>query len=253
MLIQPDFDAWGFLRHSELPARENGNLQLYTFLYVCIIHFSLEIKHKELIMARKTNEEAQATRAHIIDSARRVFHAEGVNRSTLDKVAKTAGVTRGAVYWHFANKAELFLAVKQTYTSEFDLLQSLLSTSAGDQPLDAIARYIKALFTALLENEAARETFEIILLRCEYVEEFHEVLQVVTEPCTDILSAFRQLYCNALETKALKPGLNPELMALDTLAFVRGLLRAILSGQQISIYREQINMLIEAHIALRRA
>ena len=66
-------------------------------------------------MARKTKEEALTTRAHIIDAARRVFHAEGVNRSTLDKVAQAAGVTRGAVYWHFANKTELFLAVKQTY------------------------------------------------------------------------------------------------------------------------------------------
>ena len=204
-------------------------------------------------MARKTKEEALATRAQIIDAARRVFHSEGVNRSSLDKVAKAASVTRGAVYWHFANKAELFLAVKQTYTCEFDLLQSLLSSASGEPPLDAIARYIKALFTALLENEAARETFEIILLRCEYVEEFHEVLQVITEPCTDILEAFRQLYRDASATKALKPGQDPELMALDTLAFVRGLLRAILSGQQINVYREQINALIDAHIGLRRA
>ena len=49
-------------------------------------------------MARRTKEEALETRMQIIDAARRVFHAEGVNRSTLDKVAKAAGVTRGAVY-----------------------------------------------------------------------------------------------------------------------------------------------------------
>ncbi len=78
-------------------------------------------------MARRTKEEALETRMQIIDAARRVFHAEGVNRSTLDKVAKAAGVTRGAVYWHFTNKAELFLAVKKAYTSEFDQLQSLLN------------------------------------------------------------------------------------------------------------------------------
>lgn len=204
-------------------------------------------------MARKTKEEALATRAQIIDAARRVFHTEGVNRSTLDKVAKAAGVTRGAVYWHFANKTELFLAVKQTYTSEFDQLQALLVPATGVSPLDAVTRYLQALFTALLENEAARETLEIILLRCEYVEEFHEVLQVVTEPCTDILASFTQLYRNATANKELKAGLNPELMALDTLAFLRGTLRAFLSGQQIAIYRQHIAALIEAHIALRRA
>ena len=58
-------------------------------------------------MARRTKEEALETRMQIIDAARRVFHAEGVNRSTLDKVAKAAGVTRGAVYWHFSSKQEI--------------------------------------------------------------------------------------------------------------------------------------------------
>lgn len=202
-------------------------------------------------MARKTKEEALATRAQIVDAARRVFHAEGVNRSTLDKVAKAAGVTRGAVYWHFNNKAELFLAVKQTYTCELDRLQELLT--ANEPPLVAIGRYLQALFSALLDNDAARETVEIILLRCEYVEEFHEALQVITEPCTDILSSFEQLYRSAADRRELKAGLDPLLMALDTMAFVRGTLRAILSGQQTGIYRAHISALISAHMALRKA
>lgn len=203
-------------------------------------------------MARRTKEEALETRLQIIDAARRVFHTEGVNRSTLDKVAKAAGVTRGAVYWHFTNKAALFLAVKQTYTSEFDQLQSLLSTTDNQTPLNALANYLHALFSALLDNAAARETFEIIMLRCEYVEEFHEVLQVITEPCTDILASFSRLYRQAKVVNELKPGLDPELMALDTLAFARGTLRAILSGQQNDTYRQAITPLIEAHISLRR-
>jgi TetR/AcrR family acrAB operon transcriptional repressor len=202
-------------------------------------------------MARKTKEAALETRGLIIDAARRVFHAEGVNRSTLDKIAKAAGVTRGAVYWHFANKAEIFLAVKKTYTSEFDQLQSLLSPSQDESPLSAISHYLQGLFSALLSNAAARETYEIIMLRCEYVEEFHEVLQVITEPCTDILASFNRLYRDAETRQELKPGLDPAMMALDTLAFVRGTLRAILSGQQ-DIYGKSIAPLIQAHINLRR-
>lgn len=202
-------------------------------------------------MARKTKEAALETRAQIIDAARRVFHAEGVNRSTLDKVAKAAGVTRGAVYWHFANKAEIFLAVKQTYTSEFDQLQTLLTPQADEPPLDALGNYLQQLFNALLSNIAARETFEIMMLRCEYVEEFGEVLQIITEPCADILDAFDRLYRDASARRELKPGLDPALMALDTLAFTRGTFRAILSGQQ-DVYGKAIQPLIQAHIDLRR-
>ena len=208
--------------------------------------------HPHVIMARKTKEEALATRAQIIDAARRVFHAEGVNRSTLDKVAKAANVTRGAVYWHFANKAELFLAVKRTYTSEFDQLQSLLAHGSEQAPLEALAAYLHALFLALLNDTAARETFEIILLRCEYVEEFNEVLQIITEPCTDILASFIRIYRDAAANGSLKSGLDPELMALDTLSFARGTLRAILSGQQHDTYRQAITSLINAHIVLRQ-
>ncbi|MFM7123333.1 MAG: TetR family transcriptional regulator [Fluviibacter sp.] len=203
-------------------------------------------------MARRTKEAALETRAQIIDAARRVFHAEGVNRSTLDKVAKAAGVTRGAVYWHFANKAEIFLAVKQTYTSEFDQLQSLLTPQEDEPPLSALGNYLQQLFSALLSNTAARETYEIMMLRCEYVEEFGEVLQIITEPCTDILEAFDRLYREAVTRRELKPGLDPALMALDTLAFARGTLRAILSGQQ-HIYGNAIEALIRSHIDLRRA
>lgn len=202
-------------------------------------------------MARKTKEDALETRAQIIDAARRVFHAEGVNRSTLDKIARAAGVTRGAVYWHFTNKAEIFLAVKQAYTSEFDQLQSLLSPETQSSPLEAISTYLESLFTALLSNTAARETYEIIMLRCEYVEEFNEVLQVITEPCTDILTSFDTLYRKAATQNELKQGLDPAMMALDTLAFARGTLRAILSGQQ-AVYGKAIVPLIKAHIDLRR-
>ena len=43
-------------------------------------------------MARKTKEEAEKTRKDIIHSARKVFHLCGVSRSTLENIAKEAGV-----------------------------------------------------------------------------------------------------------------------------------------------------------------
>ena len=120
------------------------------------------------------------------------------------------------------------------------------------QPKHALTDYLHALFSALLTDSDARETFEIIMLRCEYVEEFHEVLQIITEPCTDILASFSRLYRDAATKNELKAGLDPELMALDTLAFARGTLRAILSGQQHDTYSQAITALVEAHMSLRR-
>ncbi|MBV5333220.1 TetR family transcriptional regulator, partial [bacterium] len=64
-------------------------------------------------MARKTKEEAQETRKAILDAAETVFQERGVSRTSLAEIATAAGVTRGAIYWHFANKAELFDAMIQ--------------------------------------------------------------------------------------------------------------------------------------------
>ena len=62
-------------------------------------------------MARKTVAEAEETRQRIIDAAVEVFAAQGVPDATLDQIARKAGVTRGAVYWHFNGKQEVLQAV----------------------------------------------------------------------------------------------------------------------------------------------
>jgi len=59
-------------------------------------------------VARRTKEEAEGTRTRIVDAAERVFRDKGVAHASLEDVAAAARVTRGAIYWHFKDKAELF-------------------------------------------------------------------------------------------------------------------------------------------------
>lgn len=54
-------------------------------------------------MARRTKEEAEETRIQILDAAERVFYDKGVSRASLAEIASDAGVSRGAIYWHFEN------------------------------------------------------------------------------------------------------------------------------------------------------
>ncbi|HKW83015.1 MAG TPA: TetR family transcriptional regulator, partial [Burkholderiaceae bacterium] len=67
-------------------------------------------------MARRTKEEAQATRSLILDTAELVFEQRGVSGTSLNEIAKAAGLTRGAIYWHFQNKADLFNAMMDRAT-----------------------------------------------------------------------------------------------------------------------------------------
>ncbi|MCL4562239.1 MAG: TetR family transcriptional regulator, partial [Chloroflexi bacterium] len=57
---------------------------------------------------RRTKEEAAETRDLLLKSALSVFSQKGYSATTLGDVARAAGVTRGAIYWHFGSKAELY-------------------------------------------------------------------------------------------------------------------------------------------------
>jgi len=62
-------------------------------------------------MARKIREQALATRKRILDAAVEVFLEKGFQQSSLQNVAERAGVTRGAVYWHFRQRGDLLGAL----------------------------------------------------------------------------------------------------------------------------------------------
>ncbi|WP_020620779.1 TetR family transcriptional regulator [Paenibacillus daejeonensis] len=55
------------------------------------------------------------TRYRIIEAAGSVFSEQGYNQASLDLVAESAGMTKGAVYWHFTSKQELFLALLEQH------------------------------------------------------------------------------------------------------------------------------------------
>ena len=75
-------------------------------------------------MGRRTKVEAAQTRQEIIDAARRVFHERGVSRTSMENVAQAAGVSRGAIYWHFENKAALFYAMREQTARVLDQVHS---------------------------------------------------------------------------------------------------------------------------------
>ncbi|WP_341891941.1 TetR family transcriptional regulator [Variovorax sp. YR752] len=119
-------------------------------------------------MARRTKEEAQRTREHILDMAEREFHRRGVSRTSLEHVAAAAGVTRGAVYGHFRNKADLFNAMmnRATLPLESEILRS------GERTLDDPVAQIRGSFVAALRatvnDPQARRVFESALFKVEH-------------------------------------------------------------------------------------
>ena len=204
-------------------------------------------------MVRKTKEDAEKTRRDIIEAARTVFHRCGVSRSTLEKIAKEAGVTRGAVYWHFRDKAELFFAMREdVFRPMVERTDSILFSETYSNPLDAIEASLKEFFRVLDDCSVVREVFEIMISRCEYVDEFASVQEEVGRPAQEFLEKIERIYRRAADKGMLQDGLDPIATARDTWAFTSGLLHLVLGCQIDNGLNRQIPGMIAAHMALRR-
>ena len=60
---------------------------------------------------RKTKEETEFSRLRILDAAEQVFCSQGYESAKMNDIAQMAGMTKGAIFWHFENKAALFREV----------------------------------------------------------------------------------------------------------------------------------------------
>ena len=79
----------------------------------------------------KTKEEAYQTRCNVLDAALTVFYERGVAQASLDEIAKAAGVTRGALYWHFKK-------IKRIYSKRCSKYTTLISNSNWSKQLTPV-------------------------------------------------------------------------------------------------------------------
>jgi len=206
-------------------------------------------------MVRKTKEDAELTRQQIVDAARAVFLARGVSKSTLEHIASQANVTRGAVYWHFNNKAEIFHAIReQVFLPLIDRMDDTLAISndSSQNPLDQIEASLCHTIHELNENIEMREIYEIMMIKCEYVDEFALVLHQILNNCSSLIEKIEVTYERARSQNLLASTLTPRALALDTHLFFGGLLHMWIKDADGTKFRYQAIELIKSHINLRR-
>jgi TetR/AcrR family acrAB operon transcriptional repressor len=128
-------------------------------------------------MARKTKEEAAATRDSILDAAEKLFVEQGVSRTTLQHIATAAGVTRGAIYWHFDDKGALFNAMMERAILPLEAEMQVLDQAESDDPLVDLRNHMLAVLDRTVNDPGARRVFEIATLKVEFVGEMDAVRQ----------------------------------------------------------------------------
>ncbi len=122
-------------------------------------------------MARRTKEDAIATRNSLMDAAERVFGEKGVARASLSDIAQAAGATRGAIYWHFKDKVDLFGAMMDRVTLPLERGFGALEESTCPDPVGRLRAVLALVLHGVASDERTRRVFEIALYKVEYVGE----------------------------------------------------------------------------------
>jgi TetR/AcrR family acrAB operon transcriptional repressor len=172
-------------------------------------------------MARKTKAEAQETRHQILDAAERMFLAQGVARTSLQQVASAAGVTRGAVYWHFKDKADLFDAMMERVTMP---CETAIAEALARPPEEALAGLAAMAMLPLRELATQAQVQRVFSIAMHYTEYTAELAPVRERHQESVASFVDQLETLLRRARGLKPRLNKKAAALGLFALVDGLM-----------------------------
>lgn len=170
-------------------------------------------------MVRKTKAEAMATRHQLLDAAERVFLAQGVARTTLQDVAAAAGLTRGAIYWHFKDKADLYSAMMDRITLPCECaMNEVLAAAPGEPAATLLAMALQPL-RALASEPQVQRVFSIAMHYTEYTEE----LAPVSQRHREAVAGFVAVMQAQLETLGI--GAASQGAAIGLFALIDGLMR----------------------------
>ncbi|MEQ1772312.1 MAG: TetR family transcriptional regulator [Burkholderiales bacterium] len=175
-------------------------------------------------MVRRTKDEALETRHRILDVAERVFSERGVTRTSLADIAKAAGVTRGAVYWHFTDKADLFCNMFARVTMPMESPACQTDHRAAADPLASIRAMMIGILRWTSEDPQARRVFHIVFHKCEHVDEMEPVWQRINEMRAGCLRQIEDGLLAAMEKGQLPRTLDAKQAAIGLRALLDGLI-----------------------------
>ncbi|MEG0976581.1 MAG: TetR family transcriptional regulator [Comamonas sp.] len=198
-------------------------------------------------MARRTKAEADETRTKLLDAAERVFFEKGVARASLNEIAQRAGATRGAVYWHFKDKVDVFSSMLARICMPFE---EICDDRYGDlAPLDRIRRSIYAVFDSMDGDERRRKVFDTALFKLEYVGELESVRAGHIESFACSQRKFAADLADAAAQRGIDMPMTPEEAALGLHSLFVGLIHGWVLNEGNFPLRRMGEMSVEVYLS----
>ena len=189
-------------------------------------------------MARKTKEEALKTRQMLLDAAIEQFARRGVSNTTLTDIADAAGVTRGAVYWHFSSKSELFNAMWQEQIPLRDLIHhKLKQIETGNPLLDLKNKFVLGL-QYIAETPRQRALMQILYHKCEFNSDMMSEYEI-RKKIGFGYDSVRDILQGCVRNQILPKDTNIEIILIVLYSAFSGLIKNwLMDPQQFDLYQQ---------------
>lgn len=199
-------------------------------------------------MARKTKAEAEQTRQDIFNAALELFHDRGYSRTTLDQIARKAGVTRGAIYWHFKDKVDLFVELKDEIEASSGMrLEDLLQLPVDT--LDDLQEGLLRFFRNLEQNWRFRTYFKTVIFRTEFTDDLQPLMEHYQNKLRRLQSKDEEALLRLQRSGLVRADVNCARAALALRALMVGLLHTWLMDNEVFSLTEQGGALVDDFFA----
>lgn len=134
-------------------------------------------------MARRTKEEAEQTRKDILQASLNMFCEKGYTRTTLDDIAKSIHLTKGAIYWYFRNKPDI---LKALIWEDFEATRAQVSSfMPAPQTLQELKSYFLFLAERVDTDANFRKLLYFLILQMEWstglINSFHDLIEELSQ------------------------------------------------------------------------
>lgn len=166
---------------------------------------------------KRTKEDAELTKRNLLDTAFNEFVETGFEKSSLGVIAEKAGVTRGAFYWHFKDKAQLLESI-----IEYKDLESLqISSELFNSDLEPFEKLKKLVILNFPDFSNAKKEKNFVRIKLELYNYFNKhgdkrkIAEVFLKMC-------KTLIADCKKKKQIKDNIDPQTAAHTILCICSG-------------------------------
>jgi TetR/AcrR family acrAB operon transcriptional repressor len=175
-------------------------------------------------LARKTREDALETRNQLLDAAEKVFFEQGFGQTSLMDIAEAAGLSRGAIYWHFKNKSDLFEAMADRIRLPLENLTDACADEKEPNPLGKLRDFWIQVLRETTRNPRRKRVLSILFFKCELNSEAKQLEIRRQTASLEYIQDIEQCLKNAIDKGQLPADLNIHQAAIANHALISGLI-----------------------------